>query len=905
MFTNRMNGFKRLIGCLALCLVGAGAPLHAVETIWIEAESLEGVRGSCFPDMDQKTAGHWALSGPGIAPEWTQGGESEWLSIACGPDENQGTATTGIDVPETGVWRLWIRYRDWRDQSEVFAVRVEQPGVAAQEFVFGDKPVVDENDEFKLYWKWAFGWAMHEVKLVKGPATLTLLARTAQPGHRQVDVLCLTTDVGYRPHYREKPWKPVWTVLDAIRTEPNVAPAPLTPRRVEDRPPAAWKIRTPGDKGFVYLWNMRGQWEQDLVSQDPRRMLMPYSIDPASLTNFRAAFGGKTDVPIFSDPRIAPAFHNAGPEILSNTAFVAWLDANPDRMWGNMMNYFPPKPLSAEAKARWPKYRDRYVGNVAGESLGYFQDDAAFDRAGMGEALKKAGSREEVFRILTGKFIAGIAAREQLIWGQPVDNPYRQTISCLSVGMTAFAHACFEWGAGTVGYESHSAAGSLAMRLAFLRGAARQYGGITATYRSSGLGDAHTLFADMGEYSSQRYVYDNWYDVWSGAGMTWYKFDIWHQYFSGAGLFYHEQGFDEFWRPAGGATPRKDIQLSPKGRLVEQFLSITRQHPDRGVPYTPLAFLLDRAHGWESTPYHYAYFERDPMLNPAVLRLDRHGRMLREWFQVAYHPYGPREAEPNTAVNQTYPAGVFGDVFDVLVTAPGRTDLIDHYPVVVLNGQIDLTEAWGNKLAGYVEHGGTLLVSADQVRGPGLAALKLPAGGPVAEDTVLQWVPGNRPVISQRYRYHPITGGDALIQSTNGAVIAATYQRGKGRMVYLSIPLGLGIDQAATPAVALLLAHARQGLMPVEVRGDVEWLLNRTGKGWIVTLLNPNGNAKPQHGIVPTDRTQERPVIITAEGISQAVEWFTAEKLVVKPEGRTATVAITVPAAGVRIVELQ
>jgi len=875
------------------------------ETVWIEAEHLAGVSGYCFPDIQaNETAGSWALSGPGVAPEWTQGGESEWLSIACGPKEDKAAATVTVEIPCAGDWRLWVRYRDWRDQAEEFAVKVEQAGAAARELVFGSKPVVDEDDEFKLYWKWAFCWGMQGIKLAKGPATLTLLARSAQPGHRQVDALCLTTDASYQPLYREKPVKPVWKVLDEIRAKPGVAPEPLAVRRVDDRAPAAWKVRTPGDKGLVYLWNMRGQWEKDLASQNPQRMLFPYSVDPASHSNFIAAFGGKTDVPIFSDSRIAPVFHNAGPEILSNTAFTAWLDANPDRMWGNMMNYFPPKPLSAAAKAQWPKYQARYVGNIAGESLGYFQDDATFDRAGMGEAIKKAKTREDVFQILTEKFGAGIAAREQAVWGQPVDKPYRYTISCLSVGMTAFAHACYEWGAGTVGYESHSVAGSLGMRMAFLRGAARQYEGVTVTYRSSGFGDAHTYFSEMGATAGPMYIYDNWYDVWCGAGMAWYKFDIWHQYFSGSGVFYQEQGFDEFWRPGGSATPRKAIQLSPKGRLIEQFLKVTREHPDRGVPFTPIAFLLDRAHGWESVPNHPAYFERDPALNPAVLSLDRHGRMLREWFQVAYHPYGPREADPNTGVNQTYPAGVFGDVFDVMVTAPGRTGIIDNYPVVVLNGQVALSDEWGKKLADYMDRGGIVIASAGQLSGSGAAALKLPDAGAVTEDTVLQWVPDGRQVESQTYRYQPLKEGDPLLKAANGDTVAAAYKRGKGRLVYLSIPLGLGVDQSATPAVALLLAYARQGLTPVEVQGDVEWLLNRTAKGWIVTLLNPYGNAKPQHGIVPTDRTQARTVKITADKIGGATEWLSGEKLAVTREGKTSVATITVPAAGVRVVEL-
>src|SRR5207237_7684080 len=139
----------------------------------------------------------------------------------------------------------------------------------------------------------------------------------------------------------------------------------------------------------------------------------------------------------------------------------------------------------------------------------------------------------------------------------------------------------------------------------------------------------------------------------------------------------------------------KPIQLSPKGRLVEQFLELTRKHPDRGTPFTPIAFLLDRAHGWDSNAFQPCYFDFDVRLNPDVLRFDRHARMLKEWFQVAYHPYGPKEAETNTGVNQNYVPGVFGDVFDVLVTSPSRMDVLDNYPVLVLNGELTLSAAWG------------------------------------------------------------------------------------------------------------------------------------------------------------------------------------------------------------------
>ncbi len=67
-------------GWLALAawwLVAGGWPAHAAESVWIEAEHMDGIRGYCWPmgrpEM-KKTDGHWGLSGPGWAAEWNMGG---------------------------------------------------------------------------------------------------------------------------------------------------------------------------------------------------------------------------------------------------------------------------------------------------------------------------------------------------------------------------------------------------------------------------------------------------------------------------------------------------------------------------------------------------------------------------------------------------------------------------------------------------------------------------------------------------------------------------------------------------------------------------------------------------------------------------------------------------------------
>ncbi len=907
---------RRLSLFLSLFFVSAVA---AQESIWIEAEHLRGVRGSCFPDMNGITAGHWGLSGPGIAPEWTQGGESEWLSIACGPDEDQAKASYEFDVPEAGEWRLWVRYRDWRRQTELFAVRIEQAGQPPTSLVFGEQAAVDDEDELKLLWKWAFGWAVRSVKLVKGPATLTLLAHAKQPGHRQIDCLCLTTDASYGPHHREKPRSATWKLLDELRTNPIVSPQPLAASAlrgpldlgvVRGSPdPAhsvspAWKLGTFNNKGFVFLWNVGKPWQDELASADPKRMLFPFHTDTPLVDEFRKTYGGRPDVPLFSDPRIVPAFHGPGPNVLDDANFVKWLDANPDRPWANMMNYTNALAMTDRAKALWPKYRDRYVGNIAGESLGYFN----YDAKALHERIRVAKNREEVLQAITEIYMAGSTERQKAIFGESGLDHYRFTIPCQSVEMTAFAHASCEWGARTVGYESAAVIPSLAMRMAFLRGSARQYGGMMADYRSCNFGDAATIYANQGYHypGTPRYVYDNSYDVWAGAGMTWYKFDIWHQYMAGSAVFYHEQGHDEFWQPGGSSVAPRPLQLSPKGRLVEQFLEVTRKHADRGTPYTPIAFLLDRAHGWDPNSYQPTYFGQDASLNPTVLSFDRHARMIKEWFRVAYHPYGPREAEINTGPNQVSIPGTFGNIFDVLVTSPTKLDVLDSYPVVVLSGEVTLTAAWGKKLAEYLERGGTVILCDDHVNGPGSKEFQIPELGPVTEDNSIQWLPTTKKIASQRFRYRAIRGGQPLAAASNGDAIASVFDRGKGRLVLISVPRGLGIDSAATPLVALVMAHSRQGLVPVEIEGEAEWLLNRTDRGWIITLFNPAGIHKPQHGVVPTDYSQKRQVQVrAAQELTKAIEWFNESPIPIARDRGRSMVQLVVPAGGVRIVEIE
>jgi hypothetical protein len=91
--------------------------------------------------------------------------------------------------------------------------------------------------------------------------------------------------------------------------------------------------------------------------------------------------------------------------------------------------------------------------------------------------------------------------------------------------------------------------------------------------------------------------------------------------------------------------------------------------------------------------------------------------------------------------------------------------------------------------------------------------------------------------------------------------------------------------------------------MPVEVQGDVQWLVNRNATGWMVTLLNPAGQAKPQQGITPTDYRENRSIVIHCQAPLQSARDRLAPSDVLQVEDQT--IRCVVPAGGVRIVEIR
>src|SRR5258707_422302 len=110
------------------------------------------------------------------------------------------------------------------------------------------------------------------------------------------------------------------------------------------------------------------------------------------------------------------------------------------------------------------------------------------------------------------------------------------------------------------------------------------------------------------------------------------------------------------------------------------------------------------------------------------------------------------------------------------------------------------------------------------------------------------------------------------------------------------------------PCVAHLLVHLASEAPPVRVEGDVEYMVNRTARGWVVTLFNNNGVFKPQQGMAEVDRSASVNVTISLRGagISDANDWTSDRNLTLKKQvGASDGVTLNIAPAGVAVVELR
>ncbi|MBV8856789.1 MAG: hypothetical protein JOZ02_07670 [Acidobacteria bacterium] len=849
-----------------------------------------------WQNLPRERAPGWGINGPGVSAEWSQGGESEWNSVAAARDETRATLFQEIEIPRDGEYRVWARYADWARKSESFTVRLTQQGREVFQHEFGARDLIDPYDEVSMYWGWAFTWDGSPASaLKKGPARLSIEIEKAAGAPRQVDCVLVTNDLDYRPEGRRKPPFHAQRVLSDWAKQRT----PLTPL-LEKAPaveatPALWHRPALAGRDFLVPWNISETFWDDYAKPAAERPLYPFNAEPVEA--FVEKYKGARDVPIFSSPLVVPVFHlnNLPKHLLEGSAFLNFIRQTRSPFAVNINYGAAAFPETAQGEAALKllrgELRGQFVGWISGESIGHVYGAVASRLT-----LTPDTSRRAMLEAYRAAYTRALEEKWAGTFKTPAGAMWDKLIPAQSTSSTAYAHALFDWGVRTLGIETAAVQPVTAMRIAFVRGAARQYGGNFLYYHAPNFGDTATTFTKEQSFAGPEHFFHTRYGATMGPSLSWYRKSYYLYYMSGASAVYLEQGFDQFFQPGPGEHP---FQLNPLGRITEEFVRFAQEHTDRGEPYTPLALLLDPAHGWDMTDY--------PQLPLGVSPINRSDRALRQLFLAAYHPAAVDEGEPATADRQAFTNSVFGDIFDVLVADEKRADAIDAYRALVVGGRVEWTPAWAARLKAYAEKGGTVVLNAAQAKGLPAELLGIQVTGATAEaDDATCLAPGEAKtdLSGQVYRYERVEprGAEVLMKTPAGDPLVTVNRVGRGRVVYCAVPDLLGLDERLVPAAAHLLAHLAADATPVKVTGNVEYLVNRNARGWVVTLFNNRGVYKPQQGLAQVNRAESAEVTLEPNGalFKRADEWTTGAEL--KVNG--AAVNLNVPPGGVRVVEL-
>lgn len=266
-----------------------------------------------------------------------------------------------------------------------------------------------------------------------------------------------------------------------------------------------------------------------------------------------------------------------------------------------------------------------------------------------------------------------------------------------------------------------------------------------------------------------------------GHSMSLFERSLFMSYLAGAGQITAE---------AGGAiaflTEMDDqgrYRLSPYGEVCRRFREFTQDHPDVGIPCTPFAVVLDRYHG-----AYPGFGERRAFWHfPYNAGDEMTWKLIDLLWPGSWEVMG-REEEG------TLVSGPFGDTFDILLqNAP--LEVLELYPCLILSGDLRLSPAEVECYQRYVRQGGTLILNT---------------------------------------AYLPMF--PAYTPSMNGGV-RHEVRDGAGRVrVY-------GPDFEVDELASMLREELAEWL-PVEVTGDVQYLVNIRGHAVDVTLINNHGVTK-------------------------------------------------------------
>ncbi|MCF7975483.1 MAG: hypothetical protein K9N55_16820, partial [Phycisphaerae bacterium] len=341
-----------------------------------------------------------------------------------------------------------------------------------------------------------------------------------------------------------------------------------------------------------------------------------------------------------------------------------------------------------------------------------------------------------------------------------------------------------EWGTRCIGLEVGENIAFTQSKLAFARGASRQWQKPWSVQVSPWFSGACTTRGPLRLQGQDARGLD------AGHSLSFYERMWLHAWFAGAAMVTPENSIAIFFE-----APRAPWTLTSHGRKAAEVFAVMQAH-DRGVPYTPVAIVLDHLAGYNG------YMDKPWGILPPTAG----DREVRDLFDAQLFPSSDHiHANPfphNPELSYLRPTP-YGEMFDVLLTSV-PPEILPSYPVILLTGDIEFDDAFLSELEKSLRRGSRVLMSPRHRETLGTEFERVSRQGDV--EILEPWT-------------HPVTGRPAAISNDR-------------------------------------LSQLVQELLPIEITGDaIQYQVNRTARGWIVELVNNAGVTKTRNQPAVIDDT--------------------------------------------------
>ena len=437
--------------------------------------------------------------------------------------------------------------------------------------------------------------------------------------------------------------------------------------------------------------------------------------------------------------------------------------------------------------------------------------------------------------------------------------------------------------------------GDLSTGIAFLRGAATQYGkewGVDlSTWRST------TNMATT--YNADGVLQGGWSE-------SYLRRHYYASFLAGARTIQNEAANYRF---ANGT-------LNPFGLVTEEFADFAlRRHPDASQPKITVAILISHSAGFD--PKHGVYDQRDAVWYQDIPYSDG-DYMTNNFFRLAYPnhwlhglapaaPFANSSGVPNQAAFRSFlasggdsrpfepmPFTRWGDNLDILTDA-AQAKALDRYKVIFMLGDVSLDTRLRGDLTAWVDRGGILIVNAAQTTAADQSLLGASVNpAPIKEASSFRWL------TQIDYRRQPVFAYQTLVPTTAEVLavnevedpIVTKNKVGSGE-VYLTAPNYMQAKDRSQllDVSAELLDMLFNRFAPARITGaPIEFITGEAEGKIFVSLINNSAADWTGEIAVPAPK-----------GFSKVAEYIRDETVASRIDANTVLITATAPAFDVRV----